>query len=76
MKQFTMWPPPNWTECVITWEWLLGNRSCHPTKLYDWCEEHLSEGRFHVHGWQSTEGFAFRFENPRDATLFKLTWSQ
>ena len=32
-------------------------------------------GRYHVHGWQSTKGFAFRFEDPRDAVLFKLTWS-
>jgi len=27
-----------------------------------------------VHGWQSTEGFAFRFEDPYDAIMFKLTW--
>jgi hypothetical protein len=27
-----------------------------------------------VHGWQSTQGFAFRFENPHDAIMFKLTW--
>jgi hypothetical protein len=45
-----------------------------PQELYDWCKNYPSEGRYHVHGWQSTEGFAFRFENPHDAIMFKLTW--
>jgi len=46
----------------------------HPQELYNWCDNHASTGRYHVHGWRSTEGFAFRFEDPRDAILFKLTW--
>ena len=31
-------------------------------------------GRYHLHGWRATEGFAFRFEDPVDALYFKLRW--
>jgi hypothetical protein len=33
-------------------------------------------GRFHLHGWQKTEGFAYRFENPEDALIFALRWGE
>jgi hypothetical protein len=29
-----------------------------------------------LHGWKKTEGCAFRFEDARDATTFKLTWDK
>jgi hypothetical protein len=74
MINFQLWPPPNWTECVVSWDYILKTHEVHPQELYDWCNNHASTGRYHVHGWQSTEGFAFRFEDPRDAVLFKLTW--
>jgi hypothetical protein len=74
MKSFKAWPPPTWTECVVPWDWILGNKNLHPNKLYDWCDKYTSSARYHVHGWRSTEGFAFRFEDPRDAVVFKLTW--
>jgi hypothetical protein len=31
-------------------------------------------GRYHLHGFKADKGFAFRFEDPRDATYFKLKW--
>lgn len=74
MIQFTAWPPPDWTECVVTWDSILESKEFHPKYLYEWCDQYASPNRYHVHGWRSTEGFAFRFEDPRDATVFKLTW--
>jgi hypothetical protein len=73
MQQFSGWPPPDWYECVVSWDHILESTT-HPRDLYDWCDLHPSEGRYHVHGWQSTEGFAFRFEDPYDAIIFKLKW--
>jgi hypothetical protein len=74
MINFQLWPPPDWTECVVSWDYILQNRKPDPQALYDWCKNHNSLGRYHVHGWRSTEGFAFRFEDPYDAIIFKLTW--
>jgi len=73
MQQFSGWPPPDWTECVVSWNYLL-DAPFLSQELYNWCDRHASPGRYHVHGWKSTEGFAFRFEDPQDAVLFKLTW--
>jgi hypothetical protein len=76
MNQLKLWPPPNdWSECVVSWDSILESKEFHPRYLYEWCDSHPSLGRYHVHGWQSTEGFAFRFEDPRDAVMFKLRWS-
>ena len=74
MIQFQAWPPPKWTEIVVTWDVILDGFT-KPQDYYDWCDNYDSEGRYHVHGWKSTEGFAFRFEKPEDATLFALYWS-
>ena len=74
MIQFKAWPPPDWHECVVTWDLILESKEFHPRYLYNWCDQQSSSGRYHVHGWKSTEGFAFRFENPHDAVMFKLTW--
>ena len=74
MDQLEIWPPPEWEECVISWERIFEQPRLSPNNLYEWCAEHPSDSRFHVHGWESTEGFAFRFENPADALLFKLRW--
>jgi hypothetical protein len=73
MNQLKLWPPPDWYECVVSWDSILES-SIHPQELYDWCDTHSSEGRYHVHGWQSTKGFAFRFEDPYDAIVFRLKW--
>jgi hypothetical protein len=75
MDQVKLWPPPGWQECVISWDWLLEDHDRpHVNEIYSWCDQHVSPGRYHVHGWHSTGGFAFRFEDPKDAVLFKLTW--
>ena len=74
MLQHQFWPPPEWTECVVAWDYILQDRTLYPQALYDWCNNQTSTGRYHVHGWQSTQGFAFRFEDPRDALVFKLRW--
>lgn len=74
MDQLKLWPPPDWTECVVSWDYILESKEVHPQELYDWCDSHASPGRYHVHGWRSTYGFAFRFEDPYDAIMFKLTW--
>jgi hypothetical protein len=74
MIQLTAWPPPDWHEVVITWEQILADKNLKPAMLYEWCEQRPG-GRFHVHGWQSTEGFAFRFERAKDATIFALVWA-
>jgi hypothetical protein len=42
--------------------------------MYEWCDQYPSVSRYHVHGWRSTEGFSFKFEDPRDAVVFKLRW--
>ena len=73
MIQLKLWPPPDWHECVVSWDWLLES-PYRPQDLYDWCDNHDSSGRYHVHGWKSTKGFAFQFEDPRDAIIFKLIW--
>ena len=74
MDQLKLWPPPDWHECVVGWDYILKSKEVHAQDLYNWCNQYNSPGRYHVHGWQSTEGFAFRFEDPRDAIVFKLTW--
>ena len=74
MDQLTLWPPPEWHECVVSWKYIMETKEIRPQELYDWCEQHPSLCRYHVLGWQSTEGFAFRFEDAYDAIIFKLKW--
>ena len=74
MIQFVAWPPPHWTEVIITWDQILKKSPFNPNQMYRWCEKRRG-GMFHVHGWEKTEGFAFRFEDPKDATIFALVWS-
>lgn len=75
MKKIECWPPPDWHECVIDWDWLLEDENRpHVNEIYGWCDRHSSPSRYHVHGWHQSKGFAFRFEDPRDAIIFKLIW--
>jgi hypothetical protein len=72
MTQFETWPPPKWAEVVITWDKLLITGHYHP--MMSWVKQYPG-GRYHLHGYKSTEGFAFRFEQSQDATAFTLRWS-
>jgi len=75
MKQLEAWPPPlSWTECVVTWRTMLAHADYSPNDIMTWLNQYPSKYRFHLHGWQSTEGFAFRFEDTKDALAFVLTW--
>jgi hypothetical protein len=40
MINFQLWPPPDWTECVVSWDHILQNSKLHPQELYDWCDNH------------------------------------
>lgn len=72
--KYEAWPPPEgWTEVVVTWRTMLDHSDYAPNAIESWCQTNIKQ-RWHLHGFQSTEGFAFRFEDPRDATLFVLKW--
>jgi len=74
MKQYVKWPPPaEWEEVVITWEVILKDGRHSPPVIIEWLAT-APGGRYHLHGWRATEGFAFRFEDPVDALYFKLRW--
>ena len=74
MEQLVDWPPPaEWDEVVITWEVMLKSGRHKPPAIIEWLET-APGGRYHLHGWRATEGFAFRFENPVDALYFRLYW--
>ena len=89
MIKFNTWPPPeDWPEIVITWKIMLENPRFNPNKIVDWVDS-TPGGRYHLHGWEDfqrfpkhgigvggTDGFAFRFEDKRDAILFKLKWAE
>jgi len=75
MNQLDTWPPPDWTEVVVTWETMLYNADRVPNDITEWCYCQPGYGRWHLHGYKSTEGFAFRFEDARDATAFGLRWT-
>ena len=72
MIRVESWPPPDWTEVVITWDDMLERKNVQ--EIIKWVER-APGGRFHLHGWKSTEGFAYRFEDPKDALIFAMKWS-
>lgn len=73
MIRIDQWPPPtDWEEVVITWDDIM-DRGLDPNAIYNWCYAQ-GGGRFHVHGYKSSEGFSFRFEHSGDAVFFRLYW--
>jgi hypothetical protein len=74
MENIELWPPPEWPEVVILWDTILSNQSYNVREMFDWIN-HAPGGRYHLHGYKSTEGFAFRFERGEDATMFSLKWA-
>jgi hypothetical protein len=75
VNQLETWPPPDWTEVVILWSTMLANSDYTPNAITEWCYNYPGHGRWHLHGYKQTEGFAFRFEDARDATAFGLRWT-
>ena len=71
MIKHECWPPPDWTEVAITWDWIMNSHTRNPNDIFNWLHKQPG-GRFHLHGYNSTEGFAYRFERPKDATWFRL----
>jgi hypothetical protein len=66
-------PHPDWEEVVILWNDILGGPGYRIRDILEWIDQ-APGGRYHLHGYKSTEGFSFRFERPEDATYFKLRW--
>jgi hypothetical protein len=75
MTKVDAWPPPeSWTEIIVTWKSMLVPGTHRQARaILEWVEQQPG-GCYHLHGWRATEGFAFRFERPADATAFALRW--
>jgi hypothetical protein len=73
MEKVDVWPPPDWAEVVILWDDILAGTDYRIRDILQWIDD-APGGRYHLHGYNSTEGFAFRFEQDEDATYFKLRW--
>ena len=72
MYRVEQWPPPDWTKVVVTWDEVLEHPHRDIKAILDWVDSYPG-GNYHVSGYRSTEGFDFRFEQPTDATLFRIT---
>ena len=66
-------PHDSWEEVVILWKDVFDGPKYPIREILNWIDA-TEGGRYHLHGWNSTDGFCFRFENPADAVYFKLRW--
>lgn len=66
-------PSDGWTLVVVTWDDIMNHPHYPIRDILEWIEEHKG-GRYTLRGYESTEGFEFRFELPEDAVYFKLRW--
>jgi hypothetical protein len=77
MKHITadkLWPPPDdWTEVIVLWTEVLESPYYPITTILNWLDS-APGGEYHIHGYESTQGFSFRFKNPEDAVYFRLKW--
>jgi hypothetical protein len=77
MKHITsdqLWPPPaDWIEVVVLWDDVLNGPRFPIKQMLEWLED-TPGGDYHIHGFESTKGFSFRFRNAGDATHFRLRW--
>lgn len=71
MTRIEQWPPPDWTEVVVTWAWIMQSRRHDINALVNQLDSQAG-GQYHIHGKGEKKDFAFRFENPADATWFAL----
>jgi hypothetical protein len=54
---------------------MLDNSDQAPNEIIAWVDDYPG-GEYHLHGFQSVEGFAFRFSDPNDALIFQLRWAR
>ena len=66
-------PAPKWTEVLVLWDNIVNHPQYNIREILAWIDN-APGGRYHLHGHNSTDGFAFRFERSEDATYFKLRW--
>jgi hypothetical protein len=66
-------PWPDWEEVIIWWSDITMGPQYPIREILAWIST-APGGRYHLHGHNWTEGFAFRFERPKDATYFRLRW--
>lgn len=71
MTKVEMWPPPDWEEVVITWTWIMSSHRHDVNELFNLINEQPG-GCYHLCTKGDDKDFAFRFENPHDATWFRL----
>ena len=63
----------SWEEVIILWQDGFAGPKYPIREILNWIDA-TEGGRYHLRGFNSTEGFCFRFERPADATHFKLKW--
>jgi hypothetical protein len=69
-----LWPPPkHWFEAIVLWRDVLEGPHYPIREILKWLET-APGGRYHIHGYESTVGFSFRFEDARDLVHFRLRW--
>ena len=73
MEKVDFRPLPNWTLVTVTWDQIMNHPHYPIREILKWVEDY-SGSRYHLQGHNYTDGFEFRFENPQDATYFKLRW--
>ena len=71
MTKVEQWPPPDWEEVIVTWDWIMSSHQHDINAMVNLLDKHPG-GRYHLHGKGERHDFAFRFEDPRDATWFRL----
>lgn len=71
MTRIEQWPPPDWTEVVVTWRWIMQSHRHDINALVNQLDLQPG-GQYHLHGKGEAKDFAFRFENSSDATWFRL----
>jgi hypothetical protein len=69
-----LWPPPDdWTEVIVLWSDIMDGPRYPIKQMLEWTDNEPG-GEYHLHGYNSTEGFSFRFRNFSDAVHFTLRW--
>ena len=53
MKHDSQWPPPEWTEVIITWDTMNTKPTHKPPLIAEWLETAPGHGHYHLHGWRS-----------------------